>query len=125
MNYQQHSAYVAHPLVHAVLLLCEVPHVQLYYVRHYVVKHEKTGRLLHLSLVAIVHHVENRRQQLVHTLNILHSRIESGEDEENASHVVVPVAPLQLLSVKAFPVTVFSVYQAVLLAAGTREEGYL
>ena len=62
-------------------------------ITHNVIKHKEASSFLNLTLsrVVSINHEENGCKDLVHSLNILNSRVESRVDVKNASHVVISI----------------------------------
>jgi len=107
--------------MHSVLLPGEVAHVQLEDVGHECVEHVEAGCLLHCP-PAMVDHVEDGRQDLVHALHVLHLRVQPRKHEQDARHVVVAISS-QLLR-RAPSRTLLAAYQLVLLPTRAREKGH-
>jgi hypothetical protein len=106
--------------VYTVFLLAEILHVELKKVRHHIVKHVEASSLLDV-LVSVVHHVEDRREDFVHSLHVLYPWVQSCENEEDPCHVVVSVGFSQLLERDYFRL-INTIDKFVFFLAGVGEE---
>ena len=72
--------------------ISEIGDVDINKVTHNIVEHEEAGGFLNgLLRVVSVDEIEDRRQNLVHALNVDCFRVEFGKNEEDSCHVVVVV----------------------------------
>lgn len=110
-----------------ILTLIKILDMQLQYITNRTIEHVEAWRLLNLiRRFADVNQIEDRRQNLVHSLHILDSGVELGVDVEDAGHVVVAVGLALLLLVGEELLVgclLLPVDHLEFLAAGAGEEG--
>ena len=98
-------------------LVSEVLDMHVKQIAHDVVEHEETGSFLNGPWPTCADEVKDRRQDLVHSLDVFDLRVEPCKDEEDAGHVIVVVGLFLLLICQHFEVLV-SADELVFLSSG-------